>query len=105
MLFLRTGELKFQTILEGNKISNAFGYYGKVVSRNPIPAIGFAVLLNCLLGINVKWITSEKDIKTLYTPTNSQALYYTVYVIELLDMVYNATVEASVRGVYNVSTK
>jgi hypothetical protein len=26
-----------------------------------------------LLGINVKWITSEKDIKTLYTPTNSQA--------------------------------
>ena len=56
-----------------NKISNAFGYYGKVVSRNPIPAIGFAVLLNCLLGINVKWITSEKNIKTLYTPTNSQA--------------------------------
>ncbi|XP_071145465.1 patched domain-containing protein 3-like [Mytilus edulis] len=56
-----------------DKISSAFGYYGKVISRNPAAAITFAILLNGLLGLNVMWITSENDIKTLYTPTNSQA--------------------------------
>lgn len=56
-----------------DKIGNAFGYYGKVVSRNPVCAIAFAILLNGLLGLNVRWIKSENHIKTLYTPTQSQA--------------------------------
>lgn len=57
----------------GRRIANLYSNYGKVISRNPIPTIILSVLLNALLGINIKWMQELDDYNTSYLPSNSQA--------------------------------
>ncbi|KAK3099620.1 hypothetical protein FSP39_007097 [Pinctada imbricata] len=56
-----------------NFFCNIFFKYGVFISKHPLSAIGFAVLLNGLLGLQIMWIKSDSNLEKLYTPTNSRA--------------------------------
>lgn len=53
-------------------LARAFNKYGQFISRNAVAAIIFSILLNGLLGINLRWIKFTREL-IVYTPSNSQA--------------------------------
>ena len=57
----------------GECIGNMFSQYGMFIAKNPVSAIGFAILLNGLLGVNILRMSSDSDLEEIYTPTDSQA--------------------------------
>lgn len=61
------------TCNHGLRVWEAFGLYGKKVSKNPIAALIIAVLMNTLLAINMRWMKVTDNYQELYIDTTSDA--------------------------------
>ena len=55
-------------------IGNAFTRYGELVGRHPVPFIVLPILIFGGLGVGLLAMDEEKDLETIYFPTNSRAL-------------------------------
>lgn len=53
------------------RTSEAFSFYGRKISNNPIACIFIAGLLNILLAINIRWLTVSDNYRQLNTNSNS----------------------------------
>ncbi|CAC5426738.1 unnamed protein product [Mytilus coruscus] len=62
----------FLSNLFEERLAGTFHKYGKLIARNPVSAIIFAIMLNGLLGIHILWMRSNKDL-TVYIPSKSPA--------------------------------
>ncbi|CAG2245472.1 unnamed protein product [Mytilus edulis] len=62
----------FLSALFEERLAGTFDKYGKLIARNPVSAIMFAIMLNGLLAINILWMRSNSDV-TVYIPSKSQA--------------------------------
>lgn len=55
------------------RISNAFGCYGRLVAKHAICFVLVPMIICCGLAVGFLFRTSERNIEVLYTPMNSRS--------------------------------